>query len=198
MGSVNRGCRVAIAVSLLRGINVGGHKKIKMADLRELYASLGFRQVRSLLQTGNVVFETDEADMALVKARLEAGIADRFGFAVPLIMRSPAAFKSVFKRHPFTDAQLAEPRKIAVVFLPEAASAKAVETLRQGNPGREFIQADGSELFVFYTDGQARSKLDNSRIERALGLPSTARNWNTCNRLMKLLEDLETQAIRST
>ena len=187
-----------IAISLLRGINVGGRKKIKMADLRALYASLGFRNVRSLLQTGNVIFQTDETDLARVKERLETGIDAAFGFEVKVIMRSPAAFKTIFKRHLFTDEQLDEPRKIAVVFLPDAPSLEAVEDLRRSNSGREFIQADGSELFVFYTDGQARSKLDNSRIERALGLHSTARNWNTCNRLLKLLEEFETQRNRST
>ena len=176
-------------ISFLRGINVGGRKKIKMAELREVYASMGFRNVRTLLQTGNVIFETDEADLALVKEQLQAGIYAAFGLDVQLIMRSPAAFKTIFKRHPFTDAQLDEPRKIAVVFLPKAPSLEAVEDLRKYNSGRELIEADGSELFIFYTDGQARSKLDNSRIERALGLQSTARNWNTCNRILKLLAE---------
>ena len=184
---------MSISVSFLRGINVGGHKKIKMADLRELYASLGFRNVRTLLQTGNVIFDSDETDLALVKARLEAGIHEAFGFDVQAIMRSSAAFRSIFSRHPFTEAQLDEPRKIVVVFLSDAASEQAVDDLRESNPGREFIWADGRQLYVFYTDGQARSKLDNSRIERALGLQCTARNWNTCNKLLKLLEDFETQ-----
>jgi len=182
---------MSVAVSFLRGINVGGHKKIKMADLRELYASLGFRNVRTLLQTGNVIFETEETDLALVKERLETGIYAAFGFDVQVIMRSPAVFKTIFNRQPFTDEQLEEPRKIAVVFLPDAPSLEAVEDLRKNNPGREFIGADGSELFIFYTDGQARSKLDNSRIERALGLHSTVRNWNTCNRILKLLAEFE-------
>lgn len=182
---------MTVALSLLRGINVGGHKKIKMADLREVYASLGFRNARTLLQTGNVVFETNEPDLARVKARLEVGISVAFGFDVPVITRSPAAFKTIFKRHPFTDAHLNERKKCAVVFLAGAPSQDAFDALRENNPGREIIWADGSDLFVFYTDGQARSKLDNSRIERALGLPSTARNWNTCKRLLKLLVEVE-------
>ena len=184
---------MALALSFLRGINVGGHKKIKMADLRDLYASLGYRNARTVLQTGNVVFESGETDLARVKARLEAGIHAAFGFEARVIMRDPAAFKTIFKRHPFTEAQLDEPRKVAVVFLSGAPSQDAIESLRQSNPGREFIRADGSELFVFYRDGQAGSKLDNSRIERALGMYSSARNWNTCRRLLKLLEEVESQ-----
>lgn len=180
---------MTVAVSLLRGINVGGHKKIKMADLREAYVSMGFRKVRTLMQTGNVIFESDETDLARVKAQLEAGINEASGFDVSVIMRSPIAFETIFNRHPFTDAQLDKPGKIVVVFLSEAPSPQAVEDLRESNSGREIIWADGSELFVFYTDGQARSKLNNSRIERALGLHATARNWNTCNRISKLLKE---------
>lgn len=185
--------RMTIVISLLRGINVGGHKKIRMADLRELCASLGFREVRTLLQTGNVIFQTDETDLTRAKSQLEAGISDAFGFDVPVIMRSPTALKRIFQRHPFREAQSDEPRKCVVVFLSGAPSPEAVDALRDNNPGREGIWAVGCELFVFYTDGQARSKLDNSRIESALGLQSTARNWNTCNKLLKLLEELEAQ-----
>ena len=78
-----------------------------------------------------------------------------------------------------------------IVFLSDRAEPDAVDKLRETNPGREFIHADGSELYVYYTDGQARSKLDNNRIDRALGLTSTARNWNTCGRILKLLEAFE-------
>lgn len=179
------------AISLLRGINVGGHKKIKMADLRALCESLGFRNARSLLQTGNVIFESDESDLARIQARLERGIAAAYGFTVPVIIRSPAAFKSLLARHAFTAAQLAEPRKIAIVFLSDAPRPQALGKLRAKNPGREAIQADGRELFIFYADGQARSKLDNARIEKALDLQATARNWNTCQKLLQLLDEYQ-------
>ena len=69
-----------IVISLIRGINVGGHKKIKMADLRDLFSSLRMRQVRTLLQSGNAIFDTDETDLALLKQQLEAGIREHFGF----------------------------------------------------------------------------------------------------------------------
>jgi len=183
---------MVVAISLLRGINVGGHNKIRMADLRELYASLGLRKARTLLQSGNAVFETDEPDLSLVQARIEAGIRDRFGLEIHVLMRRSSQFRSIVDRHPFTDEQQTEAKKMALVFLSDCPAPDDVSKLRESNPGREFIHASGSELYVFYTDGQARSKLDNGRIERALGLRSTARNWNTCNRLLKLLGEVET------
>ncbi|MCY4018312.1 MAG: DUF1697 domain-containing protein [Chloroflexi bacterium] len=180
-----------VLISFLRGINVGGHKKIKMADLRGLYTSLGLRDARTILQSGNAVFQTEETDLALVQAKIEEGIRDQFGFDVSVMLRGTADFRSIFDRHPFTVEQGSETKKMVVVFLTSCPSLADVDKLRASNPGREFIHADGSELFVFYTDGQARSKLDNNRIERALGLGSTARNWNTCQRLLKLLDEYE-------
>ena len=182
---------MVLAVSLLRGINVGGHNKIRMADLRAMYASLGFGAVRTILQSGNVVFETSEGDLTLVGRQIEAGIRRAFGHDIRVIMRSSADFETIFSRHRFSAEQLLETNKLAIVFLSGEAAPAAVDELRAKNPGREVIHADGSELFIFYRDGQARSKLDNKRIERALGLQSTARNWNTCNRLLKLFAEFD-------
>ena len=187
-----------ILISFLRGINVGGRNKIKMADLRALYASLGFHDTRTLLQSGNAIFATDETDLARAQQRIEAGIQERFGFAVDVVLRRADDFRSTLARHAFTQAQLEEPGKVVFVFLSAEPIAAAVEKLRESNPGREIIHSAGRELFIFFTDGQARSKLNNSRIERALGLHSTARNWNTCQKILKLLEATEAQASRST
>lgn len=180
---------MTLAVSLLRGINVGGRNKIRMADLRELYADLGMMQVRSLLQSGNVIFETALTDLTSVKQELEAGIRSAFGLDIQVLLRSSEDFEYIMARHPFSAEQLNEPRKAALVFLSDAPESTAVDALRENNPGREFIHAAGRELYVFYTDGMARSKLDNKRIESRLGLSATARNWNTCLKLQRLLAE---------
>ena len=184
---------MTLALSLLRGINVGGRNKIRMADLRELYADLGMMQVRSLLQSGNVIFETALTDLTSVKLELEAGIRSAFGLDIQVLLRSSADFENIMARHPFSAEQLNEPRKAAVVFLSGAPDASAVEALRESNPGREVIQAAGRELYIFYTDGMARSKLDNKRIENRLGIIATARNWNTCLKLQRLLAETQAQ-----
>jgi len=180
---------MTVVVSLLRGINVGGRNKIRMADLRELYRDVGLSNVQSLLQSGNVVFEMAATDLAGVGRELEAAIRADFSLDIRILLRSSDDFDGILSRHRFTDEHLLEPRKIAVVFLSDAADSAAVDQLRESNPGREIIQAGGRELYIFYTDGMARSKLDNSRIERALRVHSTARNWNTCKRISKLLAE---------
>ena len=89
-------------ISFIRGINVGGHKKVKMADLRALYLDLGFRDPRTLLQSGNVIFEAAEMDATAVGARIEAGIRERFGFEARALLRTPGVFRAALSDHPFT------------------------------------------------------------------------------------------------
>lgn len=178
------------ALSFLRGINVGGRNKIRMADLRQLYADLGMTNVRSLLQSGNVIFASSNADLTSVKLELEDGIRSAFGLDIQVLLRSADNFEDIIARHPFSAEQLNEPRKTAVVFLSGAPVSSAVDALSESNPGREVIHAAGRELYIFYTDGMARSKLDNKRIENRLGLIATARNWNTCLKLQRLLAEV--------
>ena len=179
-------------ISFLRGINVGGHNKIRMPDLRQLYESLGLGDVRTILQSGNVVFRTDENNLRDVRRRIEAGILDAFGFEVSAILRSAKEFRNLNARQPFDDGQLSQGGKIAIVFLDGEPSEDALSDLRDSNPGRETIQAHGNELYIFYADGMAGSKLNNKRIESTLKTTASARNWNTCQRLLKLLNEYET------
>ena len=178
-----------VIISLLRGINVGGNKKIKMADLRDLYTSLGFNNTNTLLQSGNAVFETDINDLDHVKKTIEEGIQDTFGFDVQVILRTPTEFRSVVERHSFTDEQLSDPAKISIVYLDNMPDDANVNDLRDTNPGQEEIHANGRELYIFYTDGKGKSKLDNNRIERKLNVTATARNWNTTNKILKLIDE---------
>lgn len=180
-----------VIISLLRGINVGGNKKIKMADLRDLYGSLGFQNTKTLLQSGNAVFETDLSDMAEIRRKIEKGIEDSYGFDVTLILRTPQEFEAVVNNHPFSDEQLTDPGKMAFVFLSDAPSDERVADLRDNNPGDELIWHKNRELYIFYTDGMGRSKLDSSRIERTLQVKSTTRNWNTTHKILNMIAEFE-------
>lgn len=173
-----------VYISLLRGINVGGNKKIRMAELKMLYESLGFTNVQTLLQSGNVVFETD-TDFAQLAGQIEAGIVTTFGFESKIILRTCAQLRAVVEENPYTAPQLAEPSKALVTFLAETPAAETIQTLMNDHQGPETLRVIGQEAFVFYPDGAGRSKLTNVFIEKRLKTAGTARNWNT---IMKLLD----------
>ena len=174
-------------ISLLRGINVGGHKKIKMADLRALYGRMGLQRTRTLLQSGNAIFVSKASDVAVIQQEIEAAIRSEFGFEVPVVLRTVYDFKAVLDRHPFSADQLSEPAKLAIVFLSDNPAGLALRELIESNPGPETVQASGRELFIYYPDGMARSKPTNQFIERRLGIAATARNWNTSQKILALL-----------
>ena len=183
-----------ILISLLRGINVGGRNKIRMAELRALYEALGYRGARTLLQSGNVVFHVDECDLARVRPRLENALAEQFGFHVPVVLRSAADLRRILSRHPFDEGELAKPAKAAIAFLDAKPDETDVARLRDANPGRESIHAHGCQLYLYYVDGMARSRLDLKRIEKMLSITGTIRNWNTSCKLRSLADELEAQS----
>ena len=177
-------------ICFIRGINVGGRNKVKMAQLRELLQSLGLLQPRTVLQSGNAIFYSEDTDLSALSAKIMAGMRSEFGFDAHVMLRGASDFRSVIRRAPFTAAQLESPAKAAVVFLDSAPSDSEAARLRESNPGREIIHASWRELYVFYSDGMARSKLTNARIEAKLGGKATVRNWNTCQRMLRLLDEL--------
>lgn len=180
-----------VIISLLRGINVGGHKKIKMAQLRELYESLGLRSTRTILQSGNAVLVTKDQDLSAIGAKIERGILDTFGFEVQVLLRTAQEFRAIFEYLPFNEAELGQASKLAIVYLAESPTDDTLADLKTSIPGPEVIRAHGKELFITYPDGMARSKLTNQFIERRLGMTATARNWNTSQKILSLLADYE-------
>ncbi|MEO0562180.1 MAG: DUF1697 domain-containing protein [Chloroflexota bacterium] len=175
-------------ISLLRGINVGGNKKIKMADLRALYADLGYGDVKSVLQSGNVVFDAHGDDPAAIRRAIEGAIQDAFGFEAGVLVLTVPRFRDAVNAHPFTEAHLAQPSFVRVVFLDELPTPDKVEALMAAIPGDEQVWHVGRALYVFYPSGGGKSKLDLNRMERALGVTGTARNWNTVQKLLGLVE----------
>jgi uncharacterized protein (DUF1697 family) len=180
-----------VFISLLRGINVGGHKRIKMADLRTLYESLDLREPKTLLQTGNVVFDTDFTDPARLAAHIEKGIEDAYGFHSDIIIRSVDELAAAIEGHPFSDEQLADPKKIALMFLQDAPDAEAINILQEAHTGPEDIVFNGMHAYAFYPNGMGRSKLTNAFIERKINMQGTMRNWNTSNKLRAMAEDYQ-------
>ena len=170
---------MATHVAFLRGINVGGHHKVPMKDLKVLLKSLGLRGPGTLLASGNAWFEADEEDPAVLQDQLAGALEARFGFAVPTIVRPASEVVAVHDGgHPFA-ADAVDPRFLHVYFLgavPEPDPDKTPD-------GPETLELRGAELFVHYVHGAGKSKLTTDRIERWLGVTATSRNWNTVGKV---------------
>jgi uncharacterized protein (DUF1697 family) len=175
-------------ISLLRGINVGGNKIIPMKELKALYESLGFTNVRTLLATGNIAFESAQEDAAALKAQIEAGIVATFGFDSVVFMRTPDDLCAVIEACPFGEAERAEGGKLLVMFLQAAPAAANIQRLRDEQAGTEIFHVINRELYAFYPDGMGRSKLGNPQLERKLGVLGTGRNWNTVLKTLALAQ----------
>ncbi|MGF1618081.1 MAG: DUF1697 domain-containing protein [Acidimicrobiia bacterium] len=167
---------------LLRGINVGGNKRIKMGDLRDALIAAGIEDPRTLLQTGNVVVESN-ADTAALVDIVETTIQSTFGFQSTVIVRTADEFREVVKNHPFSAEQIEDGRFAHVGFCRDEPDRDGFEALQEAHEGPEEIKLVGRELFVYYPDGSGRSKLTNSVIEKHLGTPTTSRNWNTVEKI---------------
>ncbi len=175
-------------ISLLRGINVGGNKIIPMNELKALYESLGFANVRTLLATGNVVFETPRDDADAIKTEIEQGIAATFGCQSVVFLRTPDELHAVVAACPFAEAERAQGSKLLVMFLQSAPTESTLQHLHDAHTGNEIIHVIGREAYIFFPDGMGQSKLGNPQLERKLGVLGTGRNWNTVLKLVALVQ----------
>jgi uncharacterized protein (DUF1697 family) len=174
-------------VALVRGINVGGHNPVAMPDLRRVGKRLGFEDVRSLLQSGNLVFRSDVNDTANLERRLELEAGKRLGLkAAAFFVRTADEWASLVKGNPFRDEAVRDPAHLLAVLMKEAPRPGAVESLRAAIKGPEQVEARGREAYFFYPAGVGRSKLTPNLIEKTLGGIGTARNWNTVLKLLAL------------
>jgi uncharacterized protein (DUF1697 family) len=177
---------VATQIALLRGINVGGHKPVAMADLRALLAGLGFGEPRTLLQSGNLVFRGDAPSDVALERLLEAEVERRLGLATQILVRSAEEWDALIAANPFPDAAEHDPGHLLLMPLKAAPAEQAVDALRAASTGPELIRVAGKQAYLVYPEGIGRSKLTNALIERTLGTRGTGRNWNTVLKLAAL------------
>jgi uncharacterized protein (DUF1697 family) len=182
-----------VFVALLRAVNVGGTGIVPMAALKELFDKQGFKDARTLLQSGNVVFRAARATPAALAKKLEAAIRKRFGHDVRVIVRTPDELRDVVARDPFPVAARDDPSHLLVTFLAEAPTAAAAKALGQWKHATEPHKVVGRELYIHYKSGVGTSKFAGATIEKLLATAGTARNWNTINKLIALADDLERQ-----
>lgn len=178
-----------IVISMLRGVNVGGHNKIKMDALRALYESLKFTGCQTHIQSGNVIFKTKERNLEKLTSQIQTAIERSFGFRPDVILRTSDELRDVIARNPFAKRRGIEPGKLLVTFLASAPTAQARDNLLKLKPDPEELHIDGRELYIYFPDGMGRSKLW-PLIERTLKVSGTGRNWNSVTKMLAIADSL--------
>jgi uncharacterized protein (DUF1697 family) len=162
--------------AMLRGINVGGAKKVRMDELRVCCESLGFKNVRTYIQSGNVIFEHQQADTSELAEKIRRGIRNNFGFGVTVVIRTKEEMLRVIKNTPFTRQ---EEDRAHVTFLsvkPGSIPATEIEKVRDR---AEKVSFSGREVYLYCPNGYGKTKLSNSFFEKQLKVSATTRNWRT-------------------
>ena len=178
-------------IALLRGINVGGNVKIAMAELRVMVEALGFTDVKTLLQSGNLVFtDPKKRSPASLEPLLEKATKEKLGVGPDYMIRTPEEWAAIVARNPFPAMAKDDPSHLLVYALKgEAPDQAAIDRLNAAIVGPEEVAAVGRELFITYPDGVGTSKLSTNLIEKTLGKHrGTGRNWNTVLKIAALLE----------
>lgn len=187
MDSKSSGTDVIIA--LLRGINVGGKNRLPMKELSALFVEAGCEDVRTYIQSGNVLFRTGSTDVEEISSVISASILSKFGYQVPVITRTARELQEIVQANPFVQAG-AETDKLHFMFLAELPDSAQVEALDPNrSPGDEFAVL-GREIHLHCPNGVARSKLTNSYFDSRLSTTSTSRNWRTVQKLLELAADV--------
>ena len=171
-------------ISILRGINVGGRKKIKMYDLKVLYENHGFKDVSTYIQSGNVIFTSTDNNKSTIKSKLESAITQEYGFDVPIYMCTQEEMKNIFENSPFLESQDEKNgTKILVTFLSSTPTQTDIDNVMAcvNEPEKLFIAKD--IVYLYCPNGYGKSKLSNNFLESKLKVTATTRNWKTVKKL---------------
>jgi uncharacterized protein (DUF1697 family) len=174
-------------VALLRSVNVAGHGRISMADLKETFLTLGYTDVATYIQTGNVLFRTPGRSATTLAAAIEGQLACDFGHSPAVVLRTVPDLARVVETSPFPKKG-ADPSRHHVTFLATAPSKERLAAFTAPPSGRDELAIVGQEVYVHTPDGYAGTKLTGTLLERRLGVVSTTRNWNTVTKLHALAE----------
>jgi uncharacterized protein (DUF1697 family) len=179
---------MTLFISILRGINVSGQKKIKMADLKALYQGLGYSDVATYIQSGNVIFSCD-GESANIKLQIEQAISTAYDFDVPVLVIKANDFKSMVEQMPFAGVELeSDGTKVMFTFLAALANQENNDKLMTYVKAPEELQLLGQVAYVHCPNGYGKSKLSNVFIENKLKVAATSRNWKTAVKLVELTQ----------
>ena len=185
---------MTVHIALLRGINVGGNNMIKMAELKNLFDSMGLSEAKTYIQSGNVVFKSSEKEDQLIRT-IERGIEDTFGFKISVIVRTADALDQTLANCPFSEEQIAEAKRTSpgeslyVSLLSEAPKPEKANQLEACADSNNQFYISGREVYLLFSDGISQSKLANKLP--LLDVSMTVRNWKTLGKLSDLAHKME-------
>ena len=177
-------------ISILRGINVGGHKAIKMEALRQLCTELGMQQVSTYIQSGNVVFRAEKTDEAQVSEQIKTAIQAHFGYDVPILTVKHADLEQITVNNPFLSHAPKPTEYLHVVFLSEVPNAQKIDAIMAEKYDDDALFLFGKTVYLYCPNGYGNTKLSNAFFEKKLGVQATTRNWKTTETLLRLATDL--------
>jgi uncharacterized protein (DUF1697 family) len=173
-------------ISLLRGINVSGHRMIRMEALIGAVVDLGFRNVRTYIQSGNLIFESNSIDTKEISGGISRKIHEDFGFDVPVITITAKELERVIASNPFSKNSAMDSAFLHVVFLSEEPDIPCIDKLHEIDFRRDELALIGKALYIYCPDGYSNSRLTNGFLEARLKVAATTRNWKTTNELFRI------------
>lgn len=178
------------ALAILRGINVSGQKKVPMSELKHLFEELNCQQVKTYIQSGNVVFTHSAADEEQLVKQIEKKIIETFGFQVPVLTRSLSEMADIVARNPFLQEDHTEVDKLHITFLSDTPDTLNRDKIKDLPFGADRFVLSGKEIYVYCPGGYGNTRLSNTFFENKLKVTATTRNWKTVNELLKMMESL--------
>ncbi len=172
-------------IILLRGINVSGQKKIKMAEFRDLILEAGFQNVQTYIQSGNILLKSDSGEKSIAQS-IEELIFKHYGYNVSVLVFSKEYFKEIMEANPFTKIGRIDTTKLHVTLLHELPSSEAAEALNGFKDGNNEFIIDGKTIYLYCPDGYGKVKINNTFFEKKLKSIATTRNWKTMNTLLEM------------
>lgn len=174
-------------ICLLRGINVGGNRKIKMADLRTALSTIKLENVKTYIQSGNIYFESKENNYRKLESQITDLILTKFGYKVPVMVRQSKELKAIFENNPYLSEE-EDLKMIHVAFLSERPTVESFEELNIEKFAPDKAQLLERAVYIHYPKGSYKSKLSGNFLEKKLNVKVTARNWKTVLKLVEMIE----------
>jgi uncharacterized protein (DUF1697 family) len=176
-----------IHLALLRGINVGGKNVLPMKNLAGMFADAGCTGVRTYIQSGNVIIDAPAGAPGIAEA-IQASIEKRFGYRIPVILRTSEQLRKTIRNNPFLKPGV-DPKALHVYFMAHAPNARAISALDPARSAPDAFQVRGQEIYLHLPNGMARTKLTNAYFDSKLSTICTARNWATVLKLSEMMEE---------